>query len=301
MSTFRPSAGVIQQFADGVAKLMADEHRADPLGEFTVWLQMALRRESSVGQVYGIENLERRLAQVHGCPEHVELVRQTFANICAQEKGHAAYLEAILSALIKPSPRWPRLLARVEAVLGQLEGELMSSSTSSGLRQKVKAVVLLVAGKVVQDVPDFMDDMPALTLREFCLLNAELEVTAIHGYRRMLELLAQLGTQAVTGDTTLQADLERFVRDEVFHNETFVVMANWFPVEDGQRKSWLPWVQAKSQPLVALPECRAQLAAVRARVYGGEAAVVEAAPIEAPKKRASRSPAARRRPAAERQ
>jgi hypothetical protein len=281
MNGTRPQPGVIQQFASDVAVLVAAEHAGDPLGELTVWLQMALRREASVGQMYDVTNLERRLALVR-CPRaHIELVRVTFSNIWAQEKGHAAYLEAMLAAVVRRRGVLPWLSSRVDAVLGSLEGQLLSARTSPGLGQKLKSTVMLRAGKLVQDVPDFVAALTALPFRDFCLLNAELEVTAIHGYQRMLALLELLGDHSFMRDTTFKADLTHFVRDEQFHNQTFLAMDAWFAPASTSPNARLGGHEAPLLPRLSIEACRAELAAIRATVYG-EPRPAPAAPVPAP-------------------
>lgn len=303
----RPQPGFIQQFASDVAVLVAAEHAGDPLGELTVWLQMALRREASVGQMYDVVNLERRLALVR-CPRaHIELVRVTFSNIWAQEKGHAAYLEAMLAGVVRRRGVLPWLTSRVDAVLGSLEGQLLSARTSPGLGQKLKSAVMLRAGRLVQDVPDFVATLTALPFRDFCLLNAELEVTAIHGYQRMLELLDQLEDHSFMRDTTFKADLAHFVRDEQFHNQTFLAMDAWFAPASTSPNTRLGGLEAPLHPRLSIDACRAELAAIRANIYGqpraaepAPAPAVEAPVAAAPAKvaRPRKPRAARPKPAA---
>jgi hypothetical protein len=220
--------GFIAAFTARVAAVVAAEHAGDPHGELVVWLQMALRREASVGELYGVANLEQRIAQVSAPAPIVALVRATIANIWAQERAHAAYLEAMLAAVARPPTLRRRLSARLDALLGALEGQVLSGRTSPSNLQRAKAAVMLAVGRRVQDVPEFVSALSALSFREFCLLNAELEVTAVHGYQRILALLDRLAGSPGLVDTTLAVDVARMIDDERYHNETFVAVARWF-------------------------------------------------------------------------
>lgn len=268
----QPTPGYIRKFADDVAAQVAIDYTGNPLGELTVWLQMALRREASVSQVYDVGNLERRLALVR-CPrEHIDLLHRVFSNIWAQEKAHAAYLESMLSGVVRRAGLLPWLTSRVDAVLGGLEGQLLSARTSPGLSQRLKSAVMLACGNLVQDVPEFVGDLEALSFRDFCLLNAELEITAIHGYQRMLVLLEALDGHPLALDTTFATDLEHFVRDEQFHNQTFLAMDSWFsparPALEGRARQPFQGSDLVMLPRLSTADCRAQLALIREAVYG---------------------------------
>jgi len=257
----------VRQFAAKVAAIVAAEHARDPMGELLVWLQIALRREASVGEIYGVSNLDHRLDQLRAPREIVGLLRMTISNIWAQEKAHAAYLEAVLMAVARPSSTlWQRLHARLDGFMGAMEGHVMSGRTSPSHLQRVKAALMLAIGRHVQDVPEFVSSLSALSFREFCVLNAELEITAVHGYERMLALLHQMGEQARgPNDTTLGADIARMVRDERFHNEAFHAMEELFgpPRPDPSSGNCI-------RTGVSLEACASRLAAIRADIYGCE-------------------------------
>jgi hypothetical protein len=249
-----PLGSTIRQFTAEVAGIVAAEHERDPMGEVQVWLHMALRREASVGEMYGISNLARRLEQLRAPRSVVALLRTTISNIWAQEKAHAAYLDAMLSAVADPSGRWPRLGARLDVFMGAMEGQVLSGRTSPSNLQRAKAALMLAVGRRVQGVPEFVSTLSTLSFREFCQLNAALEITAVHGYERMLFLLRSAEHPP---DTTLGLDVERMVRDERFHNEAFVAMAEWFdrPTGNALRSG------------IFVTDCSEQLAEIRRRVY----------------------------------
>jgi hypothetical protein len=248
----------IRRFTAEVAAIVESEHAFDPAGELLVWLQMALRREASVGEIYGFANLDRRLDQVRGPPRIIRLLRTTISNIWAQEKAHAAYLEAVLSAVARPSRLWLRVSARLDGFLGSMEGLVLSGRTSPSNLQRAKAAVMLAVGRRVQDVPQFVSALSSLTFRELCILNAELEITAVHGYQRILALLEEDGR--LRDETTIVVDLTRMVQDERFHNEAFVAMEGWFGSGARGGNAILTGVTPAG--------CAASLAAIRARVYG---------------------------------
>jgi len=256
-----PGPTFIRQFTAEIAAAVAAEHALDPMGELLVWLHMALRREASVGEIYGVTNLARRLEKVRAPRRIVGFLRMTISNIWAQEKSHAAYLEAVLSAVVRPPRLWRRLGARLDGVMGAMEGQVLSGRTSPSNLQRAKAALMLAVGRRVQSVPEFVSSLSALSFREFCLLNAELEITAVHGYQRMLTLLQEVEKESgFRFDTTLVVDVRRMVCDERFHNEAFVAMAEWFgqPAGDALR------------PGISLAACAERLAEIRARVYGCE-------------------------------
>ncbi len=262
----------IRRFTAEVSALVAAEHADDPMGELLVWLQMALRREASVGEIYGVTNLERRLEQVRGRTEIVTLLRLTICNIWAQEKAHAAYLEAVLAAVARPAPTlWGRLASRLDGFMGAVEGHIMSGKTSPSQVQRAKASLMLALGRQVQDVPEFVSSLSALSFREFCLLNAELEITAVRGYERMLVLLGEVAAESsLPRVTTLAIDIERMIRDERFHNEAFRAIEGWF----GPPRARYPESHTGNtlRASVSLEACEARFAAIRERVYRAAAA-----------------------------
>ena len=251
-------SGCIRQFTAEVAAAVAAEHARDPMGELLVWLHMALRREASVGEIYGTANLGRRLERVRAPRPMMDLLRTTISNIWAQEKAHAAYLEAVLCAVAEPPGGRPWLTARLDGFLGAMEGQVLSGRTSPSNLQRTKAALLLAIGRRIQGVPDFVSSLTSLSFREFCQLNAELEITAVHGYERMLTLLAKVETSCgLRKDTTLDIDVSRMVRDERFHNEAFVAMAETFGASGDALR-----------PRQSYVECAERLAEIRGRIYG---------------------------------
>jgi hypothetical protein len=270
----------IRKFTAEVAAIVAAEHARDPRGELLVWLQMALRREASVGQIYGVSNLDRRLDQVRGPQEIISLLRRTITNIWTQEKSHAAYLEAALIAVARPSTLWRRLSARLEAFLGAMEGQLLAGRTSPSDLQRAKAALMLAIGRQVQDVPDFVYSLSALSFREYCLLNAELEITAVHGYERILTLAREIAKDSSTNDSTLVVDFARMLRDERFHNRAFIAMEEWFGPSPSAPHAALRGGSVAARPEassgdslrpgVSLDACASRLAAIRSHVYGLE-------------------------------
>lgn len=249
----------LRRFTAEVASLVAAEHAFDPTGELLVWLHLALRREASVGEIYGTTNLARRLWTVRAPAAMVDLLRMVISNIWAQEKAHASFLEAVLGAVARDPGLWHRLGARLDGFLGSMEGQVLSGRTSPSPLQRAKAGIMLAIGRRVQDVPGFVASLSSLSFRDFCLLNAELEITAVHGYERMLTLLALMKDRPGLGeDTTLCVDVERMVHDERFHNLCFIAIGDWFDPADGNA------LRAE----LALEACAGEVRAIRAKVYG---------------------------------
>lgn len=248
---------LIKAFTEKVAALVAQQHAHDPGGELLVWLRMALRRESSVGELYGVGNLQRRLARIDAPHEVVRLMGTTIANVWAQEKAHAAFLDAVLVAVAHPPTLRQRAVTLVDGLLGTMEGVVMSAKTSPSAVERVKAKLLLAIGRRVQEVPDFVHGMGAMSFREFCLLNCELEVTAVHGYERMLALLDRVAETGID-TTTLGVDIDKLVRDERYHNDVFTAVGEWFDVPSGNGL----------RDDVTLGGCVKRLAELRERAYG---------------------------------
>jgi hypothetical protein len=154
----------------------------------------------------------------------------------------------------QPSSLWQRIGARLDGAMGAMEGHIMSGRTSPSHWWRVESALLLAIGERVQDVPSFVSSLSALSFREFCLLNAELEITAVHGYERMLALLAELGSSSLIHETTLALDIARMAEDERFHNDAFRAMADWFE-DDALREG------------LSRDGCAAILAGIRCRIY----------------------------------
>jgi hypothetical protein len=253
------SGAILRRFAAEVADVVARAHEGQPLAELVVWLQMALRREASVGEVYGAGNLEARLGRLRAPRAILDLVRTAIFGVWAQERAHAAYLEAVLAVLAPTSSLWPRASAKLEGLMGAMEGVVLSAVTSQSALDRLKASLLLSIGRRVQDVPAFVGTLGALHFGEFCRFNADLEVTAVHGYERMLLLLEALPETPMAADATMAIDVGRMLVDERFHHEVFHAIADWF--EPGERADVL-----KPEHLPAA--CAAELAGIRRRAYG---------------------------------
>lgn len=257
------AGAAVARFAADFAAAVAADHALDPMGELVVWLHMALRREASVGTIYGVSNLTCRLERVRAPEEIIELLRTTISNIWAQEKAHAAYLEAVLSGLALPYRRWRWLASHADGFMGGIEGQVLSGLTSPRNLQRAKAVLMLAIGRRLHGVPEFVSSLSAMSFRDFCRLNAELEITAVHGYERILVLLEKVDRRSgLRRDTTLGVDLARMVRDERFHNEAFVAMADWFAQPTGN----------SLRAGISFAACSERLAAIRALVYRAEPA-----------------------------
>ncbi len=247
--------GCIREFTSQVAAVVAAEHARDPMGELLVWLQMALRREASVGEIYGVANLAERLARVRAPRAIVDLLRVTIGNIWAQEKAHAAYLEAVSMAVARPSTVWRRLRARLDAFMGAIEGQVMCGRTSARNVPRLRAALMLAIGRRVHDVPEFVSTLSALSFGDFCRLNAELEITAVHGYERMLLLLDSVPDGVAHG--TFVVDVQRMIVDERFHHRAFETMEAWFAGAGDTMR-----------PGLSHCTCVEQLGTIRADLYG---------------------------------
>lgn len=248
---------LIQHFTEKVAAVVAARYVGDPAGELVVWLETALRRESSVGELYGHSSLEMRLAELRAPRDVVRVVETMIGNVWAQEKGHAAYLDGVLVAVAREPSLRARVVARVEGLMGAIEGYVMHAKTAPSRTARAKARLLLAIGQKVQHVPDFVAAMSTMSFREYCLLNADLESTAIMGYERMLALLARLPDDGIGGATTLAADLAKLTADERFHHDLFRALGEWFDTPGGN----------SARPDVTVRGCRERLAAIRARAY----------------------------------
>jgi hypothetical protein len=247
--------GDIRAFTATVAATVAAEHAGDPASELTIWLQLALRREASVGELYGVGNLHRRLADVRAPREMRSLIAVTIGSIWAQEKAHAAYLQAALVAAARPRGLWHRLAARLDGVMGALEGLVLAGRTSPSQLGRARAGIMLAVGRRLQDIPGFVSELSQLSFRDYCELNAELEITATEGYERILELLARLPQP---GDGTLAVDVARLAQDERYHYRTFLCLADLFE-------------PCGSRVGADVPAAAARLAAIRAQSYGASA------------------------------
>src|SRR5262249_32543625 len=160
----------------------------------------------------------------------------------------------------RPPGSWQWLTAHLDGFLGAMEGQVLSGRTSPSSLQRTKAALLLAIGRRVQGVPEFVSSLSLMSFCEFCQLNAEFEITVVHGYERMLTLLERVDTpRGLRNDTTLVIDVVRMVWDERFHNEVFVAMAEWFGAAGDSLRAGQSFV-----------ECAERLAEIRGRIYGVE-------------------------------
>lgn len=248
---------LIQHFTEKVAAVVAARYVGDPAGELLVWLKTALRRESSVGELYGQSSLEMRLDELRAPAEVVRVVGTMIGNVWAQEKGHAAYIDGVLVAVAREPSLVAWASARVEGLMGAIEGWVMHGQTAPSRTARAKARLLLAIGQRVQHVPEFVSSLSTMSFREYCLLNADLESTAIMGYERMLALLAKLPEDGLGSATTLATDLAKLAADERFHYDLFRALGEWFDTPGGNTV----------RDDVTVRGCRDRLAAIRARAY----------------------------------
>jgi hypothetical protein len=222
----------IVDFASTAAADLASKFANEPEGEFIVWLQLALRREAMVAVAYDDHYIKARIQQLEdrGVPENVtEAIRIALASAWAQEKGHQHYLSAVLEAVSPPKAFFDRLTASLQDTLGQIEGRIIAALTSGDRFARARARLALSVGSLVQDVPDFVSAIGDMPFGGFAALNADLEETAIHGYHRMLELLAKLqGQSEFKVETTLTWDLKKMWRDETYHCALFHFLEKLF-------------------------------------------------------------------------
>jgi hypothetical protein len=214
----------IIRFADRAAASLREEYSNEPEKELLLWLHLALRREAMVGQAYDethlaihLDGLKRRGLGLR----ETEVIRTALASAWAQEKGHASYLDAVLTAVAPPQNIVERIGITLQRVMGMLEGTIVADLGAVSLR-RARARIAIAVGKLVAEVPQFIEELEVTQFDDFCGINADLEATAIAGYERMLVLLRSItaGRRLAPG-STLRSDIGRMLRDERYHRELF--------------------------------------------------------------------------------
>jgi hypothetical protein len=222
----------IVDFADAAATQLAHRYAGDPEAEFLAWLQVALRREAMVSEAYDDHFVRShiRMLKKRGLSRPVaEIIRRSLASAWTQEIGHKYFLAAVLKRVNPPKTFFKRLSASCQDVLGAIEGKTIGNLVSGDSFEMARARIALAIGSLVNDVPEFVKDIHRMSFSDFASLNADLEETAMHGYKRMSELFLQLNSQSASSvETTLRWDLDRLLRDETYHHELFTMLAQLF-------------------------------------------------------------------------
>jgi rubrerythrin len=215
----------ILEFANMAAERIERSYQGDRSSEFLVWLQIALRREAMVTSAYDPQYLQNQcvsLGRIGYSPAILREIRGALSSAWSQEEGHRSYLSAILNSVCPPESFWGKFEKKMAEILGEIEGHVMAGLTSTKVTGRVAAKIAVALARFGGEVPEFINGIRADDFSEYCLINEELELTAVSGYRRMLKLIdAAERDEKIPSSTTLRWDLGSMLRDELYHSAMF--------------------------------------------------------------------------------
>lgn len=197
----------------------------DTRAELQAWLEIAVRREALVREVYGAVQRERRLPSPRFSAERVAW--DALTEIWQEENVHTELVRArLVDGFMRQQHAEVR--TKVAEVLGAAEGKVLSALTEEhpSLRQLVAGLAVALGGGLV---PAPARALEPLGPREFFGLAQALELTARLSYQRMEELAAELVVQLQPSVQLagLRRELRRTRLDEEFHERAFGLMATW--------------------------------------------------------------------------
>jgi hypothetical protein len=253
------------------AERLADEYRDSPEEEFTAWLMIALQREAMVSSAYSAAFIDDHLTQwkrEHNVGEDVVLViRRALVTVWAQESAHQKYFAAILEE-IDPSSKFRSYLSeRLVQLRGAIEGKVLAGVIANKLAMRLKAQIAILIGSFVDEVPPYVRGLTRKTFSEFCVINSDLEYTAVRGYERMIQLARSMPDSDIVQDTTVMEDLNRIGQDERYHQALFQGLAGWPPPAPGM-PSGASGDTALGQVMISVENTRALLKEARTSAYG---------------------------------
>jgi hypothetical protein len=213
--------GTIIEHTNRVAAELSARFRGDPEGELEVWVSTAQQREAMVVQLYDAGSLDARLPPEPGEPELNAVVRKAVGGIWAQESSHTTLMNALRSVN-------DERLTVARSVMGAVEGKVAQLATSDGWLGPF-ARLLISFGRVTGQAPEFTQQLRGLGLRDFCRFSHELELTASHGYARIIELIDQLDARepSIKLGVSQRWDFEKTLREERFHAAVFEQLQVW--------------------------------------------------------------------------
>jgi len=262
----------IQLAADAAAGL-AKEYDGQPEMEFLAWLRIALEREAMVSAAYSSTFVDGQLARWQhdlGVPRDiVSAVRTAIESVWAQETAHQQLFKAVLFSVYRERTLLGRLRNELKRAMGYIDGSILAGLTSPNPVIRHFARIVTQVGRYLADVPEYVQRLRDTRFPQFCLINADLESTAVSGYERMLELATSLRDANQIAYTTLIQDITRTSHDERYHEALFRSLADWPPPAPGSAgPTGVPPRTGASLPTETLTALRTLIETAQARAYG---------------------------------
>jgi hypothetical protein len=110
-------------------------------------------------------------------------------------------------------------------------GNIIGKRISPSRMTSMMAAIAIATGAKLKLVPEFANHLHQMRMHNFFLFNAEVEGTAIDGYKRMLALIDEIGEEQ-SFHPTICWDIRITSIEEKLHKELFLVMASWFAEND---------------------------------------------------------------------
>lgn len=218
--------GTILAHTKTIAAQLAKQFDGNPKGELDCWIATAQQREAMVVQIYDAMNLESRIPEQQGDEaKTVKVVRGVIGAIWAQESSHSTLMSS-LRKLNDPG-------AQLAGINGTVEGLMTAWATSGGVLGPIALAAVGIA-RVFKAAPAFTAQLGTLSLGDFFRFSEELEHTASNGYKKILELLAQLedaGQDSGYGPLS-QYEFATTLAEENFHRAIFQRMDAWLKKGD---------------------------------------------------------------------
>ncbi len=210
--------GVLQRFADR------------PKVAYWKLLLMALEREQIVSLAYREKVIADRLDRMPIPDDVRQVIAHAVVWVWKDEEMHTTYVRGELLKAARGSAKVRVLLEQLGgAVAGWATGVLQHSDPRKALLSRKVAGLIVFSGKVAGKVPTEVGKLlRAGPFREFCLLNADLEMASGSCWNRILRLAGDVAG----ADAETLIEFRRVVEDEDRHRRVFEAIADALTDDD---------------------------------------------------------------------
>ncbi|MCP1298737.1 hypothetical protein NK356_06135 [Chryseobacterium sp. S0630] len=225
----------IIKLADKAKEELAKAFVNKPEIELWNWLNIGLRREGLVSELYKRPHIEKSIIAFPNIGNHEkDLIITCISQIWAQETSHQKLLDSFFKAVIPPTTIIEKVRNINDEIMGRLEGFVTAGIIApKNIAHEALAKIGIVMGRLSDSVPDFINDIDKSDFSVLCDFSASLEYTAQVGYARMVELIERLPNNTATfGLKIIKRDLEHIYREELYHNLFFKHLTAWLQLSN---------------------------------------------------------------------
>jgi hypothetical protein len=262
----------IQLAHEGQMKLK-DTFASSPEMELLAWLRIAVQREAMVSTLYKPSNVSAQLdtwaREISVPSEVVGEIITAINGVWSQENAHEHFFKAVLFGIYRQDTLSTELQTELEGAYGSWQGKMLAALLTQRSLRRHFAQIAVTVGSYLTDVPEYVRQLEKARFPQICTINADLESTAVSGYRRMRELIEALKDRPEVANTALDVDIDKITFDEQYHESLFRSLATWppRPPRDSAKPSGAPPGTSAAIPVATTTELRGLVAAAKQHAY----------------------------------